>query len=512
MKAELQRCRADLGQMDSQLRRLDGVPVQVLKKALCRAGITPDRIQDIIDANITHINTHSSLPITRTTKIPIKRKSTNPTNTFARHSSPHNHYKKESSIAATIVALYPTPERGAPGTSASSGHHLQPHDSWATTLNISTIAHPPRDQKEASSSSPARRSLATVTREDVQPLVFHRLPGTVAPPHQSTSLPGEGRRGEEVSEWETTLMQFEGLDLCAESISGASLSHACDGEVSSTPQRGRVRVNRAAALRQKHAAERSKQFEKEKHITRHNKKTKKHKPCWSTALVSHTSDDDFDEEPKRHTIDRDHSNFKEQNGRLMGGTGAGAGAGAGMMFSPGQPWVTACISSSTTHHQSTQDKQGGMFFEVTGNKNDFEEDASINLRDNLPSAAEVPWSADHHPHHPHHHQHRHQQQHQRQHRRRRAGTTTISTSPVPWEWGSSSSSRSGSGSGSGYGGFTNDNEDDQVVALGTQDWQDSRRASTGTTDTGSAGGGGGGGRGWSVELARSRYGNGSEYD
>ena len=294
LKAELTRCRRELGFDKNQLSRLGAVPAQVLKKALEKAGISHDRSQRILNDNIDSINSsrhqRSNLEFNyKTRKI---KKSTE--SNVSKMMSEVPRIPSES-IASIISDLHPAVE--------NCGPHNELNSSCATTMRL-------HENISSSTFSETRNdSKAFVTHEDVKPVVFKRLPSSDARCQVVHQVMSDND------------VDFGGPDLCAESICSSTRSPP-------TSTGGSFRVNKSAALRQKHSAEKAKKLEKEK-----CRKKQLHNNAWSSAGVSRTVEDD----------ESSTSNWKT--------------TGDIARFTPGRPWAVD-TQSEPVH------SRGGMFFEV----------------------------------------------------------------------------------------------------------------------------------------------------
>jgi hypothetical protein len=352
VRRELQRCREGLGQEGDQLQRLEAVPAQVLKRALSKAGIPQDRSQQIIDENIDFINSSKRQPrlVKHVNASIIPTRMNNKLNVHTRSANNNTNKQanvKAKSITETILELYPTTATNInSATTEPPLHNNKNHNTCATSLHISECCTDySRRHEDAHDAQSASRSRGRVTRgEDITPIVFHRIPASSMPESLLAAAPLPGYEH-----------NWQGPDLCAGSIS--SPRHGATG-------RTKVRVNKAAVLRQKHAAQRAQQFEIEKKRSNSNHaSTRVHKASWSNAaIVREPYSDDNDEEEEEGITSclqqhQQHHHHQQQQHRV---------GKASSRFAQGRPWALSPAFTSGSSAASQPGGVGGMFFEVTG--------------------------------------------------------------------------------------------------------------------------------------------------
>ena len=284
LKTEILRCREELGLEQHQLQRLEGVPVQMLKKALNKAGIPQEQGQLIVDENINHMNSTLRTPPFKHEEIEVNS-GCDVTKMLSTEK-----IKKRSSIVAAVLNLDNRDENAVPNTTSK---HCNDEFCKSTSL--------------------IKRG--SVTRESVSPVVFRGIPTSYC----------------------KTVVSQHGLDSinsCADEI---DIDSHVRGSIC-----GKVRVNKAAALRQQYAAERAKKFEKER---LKEKKKAVHKNRWSNATASRECHESRNNAVSKE-CEANATNPKVRQGGEM------------PSFRLGRPWAMG--------EQQSSENAGGMFFEVTG--------------------------------------------------------------------------------------------------------------------------------------------------
>eukprot|EP00603_Paraphysomonas_imperforata_P000473 CAMPEP_0114432728 /NCGR_PEP_ID=MMETSP0103-20121206/11313_1 /TAXON_ID=37642 ORGANISM="Paraphysomonas imperforata, Strain PA2" /NCGR_SAMPLE_ID=MMETSP0103 /ASSEMBLY_ACC=CAM_ASM_000201 /LENGTH=899 /DNA_ID=CAMNT_0001602429 /DNA_START=163 /DNA_END=2862 /DNA_ORIENTATION=- len=406
LRTELTRCRSNLGLEKRQLCRLGAVPVQVLIKALGKAGVSPERSRRIVDENIDRINSSTKMS-QKCPRAPTRRSTKKESHCADGNSSQSGNSTVPTSIAVAILDLHPP--------SADRNLHQDVDKvkfNSCLTMHVSELA----EGTGASASENPRRTHGSVTRENIQPVVFSRLPSSSASSHDcytSTILDQECN----------SPMLREGPDICAESICSENLSRR-------RSTGGSVRVNKSAALRQQHSAQKTKRLEGAK---KSRQKKQLHKHAWSSAGVSHVPDSWVSDNAEHEAAVENSDRCSRRSSLSDRKTGK---------YRAGDAW--AHVQDGIEARHST----GGMFFEVTG-------------CDDFQAAPNVPKS--------------------REYRDEARGGSSDSSEGLPFR-------------------SLNCQEDEPLRRPGSQGChgQGGRVAVAGSS--------------WSVDLARSRYGQGWEYD